>query len=71
MDDHTRALLLAALDAIEAVREPDGFDAHDPNPSIVRLAAIDYRASYLSAAKANDKAHAAITAALDADGDDR
>ena len=66
MTERTRALLLAALDAIEAVREPDGFDAHDPNPSIVRLAAIDYRASYNSAADANDKAHAAITAAIDA-----
>lgn len=71
MNDRTRALLLDALDAIESTREPDGFDPHDPNPSIVRLAAIDYRASYLSAREANDRAHAAITAALEADPEDK
>lgn len=67
MNDRTRVLLLDALDAIESTREPADFDPNSRYRSIVRTAASDYRACYLSAREANGKAHAAITAALEAD----
>jgi len=58
--------LCDALDRIESVREPDGFNATSRNAAEVRLAAIDYRASYREAREALDAAHAAITAAVEA-----
>lgn len=46
MNDRTRALMIDALDAIEAVREPEGFDPDARYRAECSRAANDYRDLY-------------------------